>query len=156
MRLFILFCIMITSGCASLDNDLQNAIAFGEIKELNEYSSNIDKQLLVRLYSSPVYKEECFVETHGVCKYRYFLSVSTFDEYPETNVYKLKTEGEIISVNWRHTDDIDSAELDLTFNEFSEMAIKNNTSLNNHKQKVRIKANILEFSESIKLVEDST
>jgi hypothetical protein len=154
MKSLILFCIVLASGCASLDNDLENALAFGERKELNEYSPHIDKQLLVRLYSAPIYKDHCFIETHGTCKYSYFLSVSTFDEYPETNIYKLNTEGEIKAVNWKQTDDIDSAELELVFNKFSMRALENNASLVNHEQKVQIKVNISEIVELIDLVKN--
>ena len=152
MRFFILFCIMITSGCASLDNDLQNALAFGDIKELNEYSSEIDKQLLIRLYSSPIHKKSCFIETNGTCKYSYFISVSTFDEYPETNIYKLQTEGEITDISWIHTSDIDSAELNLIFNQFSVAALKNNNALINHQKNVHIKASSSEISETVTLI----
>ena len=157
MRFFILFCIMITSGCVSLDNDLQNALAFGDIRELNKYSPEVDKQLLIRLYSSPIHsshthKENCFIETHGVCKYSYFISVSTFDEYPETNIYKLQTEGEITDISWVHSSDIDSAELNLIFNQFSVAALKSNNSLINHQQNVHIKASAFEISETVTLI----
>lgn len=149
MRFFILFFMIITSGCASLDNDLQNALAFGEITELNEYNPEIDKQLLVRLYSSPVNKENCFIETHGTCKYKYFISVSTLDEYPETNIYKLQTEGEISDINWVDNSDIDLAELNLAFNQFSVMALKNNNTLINHRKIVNIKVSSSEISETV-------
>lgn len=152
MRFFILFCIMITSGCASLDGNLQNALAFGDIKELNDYSSEIDKQLLIRLYSSPVEKEDCFIETHGTCKYRYFITVSTFDEYPETNIYQLQTEGEITDISWVDTSDIDSAELNLVFNQFSVAALKNNNALINHQKNIHIKASSSEISETVTLI----
>jgi hypothetical protein len=152
MRFFILLVIIITSGCASLDNDLQNALAFGDIKELNEYSVEIDKQLLIRLYSSPIHKENCFLETHGTCKYKYFISVSTFDEYPETNIYKLQNEGEITDINWIDTSDIDSAELNLVFNQFSVAALKNNNTLINHQKIVHIKANSSDISETVTLI----
>ncbi|MFT7374278.1 MAG: hypothetical protein ACI9T9_002984 [Oleiphilaceae bacterium] len=152
MRFFILLFIMITSGCASLDNDLQKALVFGNIKELNEYNSEVDKQLLIRLYSSPVYKENCFFETHGICKYKYFISVSTFDEYPETNIDKLQNEGEITEINWINTSDIDSAELKLIFNHFSVAALKNNSTLINHQKIVNIKVNPSEISETATLI----
>ena len=152
MRFFILLVIIITSGCASLDNDLKNALAFGDIKELNEYSVEIDKQLLIRLYSSPIHKENCFLETHGTCKYKYFISVSTFDEYPETNIYKLQNEGEITDINWIDTSDIDSAELNLVFNQFSVAALKNNNTLINHQKIVHIKANSSDISETVTLI----
>lgn len=152
MRFFILFCIMITSGCASLDDNLQNALAFGDIKELNDYSSEIDKQLLIRLYSSPVEKENCFIETHGTCKYRYFITVSTFDEYPETNIYQLQTEGEITDISWVDTSDIDSAELNLVFNQFSVAALKNNNALINHQKNIHIKVSSSKISETVTLI----
>ena len=153
MKLLIVLFIILSSGCASLDRDLQNALAFGNIKELNEYSPEVDKQLLIRLYSSPIYtsqthKENCFIETHGTCKYSYFITVSTFDEYPETNIYQLQTEGEITDISWVDTSDIDSAELNLVFNQFSAAALKNNKSLINHQQKVHIKASTSVMLES--------
>ncbi len=157
MKLFIVLFIILSSGCASLDSDLQNALAFGDIKELNEYSPEVDKQLSIRLYSAPVHtpqahKESCFIGTHGTCKYRYFISVSTFDEYPETNIYKLQAEGEITEISWVETSDIDSAELNLTFNQFSVAALKNNKSLINHQKNVHIKANSSEISETVTLI----
>ena len=151
MRFFILLVIIITSGCASLDNDLQNALAFGDIKVLNEYSAEIDKHLLIRLYSAPIHKESCFVETQGACKFKYFISVSTFDEYPETNIYRLQNEGEITEVNWINTSDVDSAELNLIFNQFSSGALKNNNALINQQKIVNIKANPSEILETVTL-----
>jgi hypothetical protein len=157
MKFFIILLTILSSGCASLDNDLRNALAFGDIKELNEYSPEVDKQLLIRLYSSPIdtsqaLKEKCFIETHGTCKYSYFMSVSTFDEYPETNIYKLQTEGEITEISWVDTSDIDSAELNLVFNQFSVAALKNNNALINHQKNVHIKANSSEISETVTLI----
>lgn len=157
MKFFIVLLIILSSGCASLDNDLQNALAFGDIKELNKYSSEVDKQLLIRLYSAPAHtsqshKENCFIEAHGTCKYRYFMSVSTFDESPETNIYQLQTEGEITDISWVDTSDIDSAELNLIFNQFSAAALKNNNTLINHKKNVHIKVSSSEISETVTLI----
>ena len=70
-------------------NELSTAMAYGTIKDLNDIDHKIEKDLLVRLYQVPILGEECFVETHGICRNNYYISVSTYDEYPETNVFKL-------------------------------------------------------------------
>ncbi len=100
MKVFLLVSILLLSACKTISNELQSAVAFGVIEELNKLDPDVEKQLLLRLYRAPVYVEGCFKETHGICQYSYFLSVSTFDEYPETNIYKLKTKGEITKIMW--------------------------------------------------------
>ena len=92
----------LSASCMALDSDLKNAISFGEIKYLDKYSPEVEKQLYLRLFQSPVYIKNCFEETHGICFYKYYLSVSTYDEYPETNIYELKSQGEIKNIKYTH------------------------------------------------------
>lgn len=151
MKIFPVIGFILLAACSALDINLQNALAFGNTRELNELSPEVEKQLLIKIYESPVYKEGCFRGTHGICQYRYYLSVSTFDEYPETNIYELKTKGEIIKVTWKNEEKIDTATLSLVFNKFTSAAIKNNNSLKNQQSIVHIEvdpSNIFESSEA--------
>jgi len=148
MRIFLLVIIFLLSACKTIDNELQNALAFGVIEKLNKLDPNIEKQLLLRLYRAPVYVEGCFNETHGICQYNYFLSVSTFDEYPETNIFNLKTKGEITKVVWLNESKVDSAKLNITFTHYTIHAIENNKALSTQKEIVQIKVNKEYISES--------
>jgi len=80
MKFFLGLSLLFLLSCAHTNKSLEAAISYGEIKELNNYSKDIDKQLFIRLLRSPVGENSCFEETGGVCQYQYFLSVSTFDE----------------------------------------------------------------------------
>ena len=148
MKLLLILGFMLLSACSSLNSELQNALAFGEIKELNQLDPKADKQLLLRLYRSPLHQEGCFKETHGICQYTYFISVSTFDEYPETKIYKLKTRGEIIKISWQETTRLDTARLKLTFNHYTREALKNNKSLENIEKTIYLEMNLANFKES--------
>jgi len=129
MKLFILLISCLLVACSSVNKPLQDAIAYGEIVELNTYSKEVDKQLLVRLFKSPVHKENCFKETYGICRYQYFLSVSTFDEFPETNIFPLDTQGVIKEIKWLDSDEIDTANFEFKILNYTDLAIKNNTDL---------------------------
>lgn len=142
MKLFVLVACIALTACTGVSQKLQNAIAFGTIEELNTLNPEIEKNLLLRLYRSPSKSINCFKETHGVCQYEYFLSVSSFDESPDTNIYKLKTKGEIIKIDWQNDTRNDSAKLHLIFNQYTSIALKNNKSLDAGKNTLRIEVNI--------------
>lgn len=148
MRISIVLSIILLTACSSLSSELQKAIAFGSITELNQLSPEVDKQLLLRIYESPSYQKGCFNETHGVCQYIYFLSVSTFDEYPETKIYELKTKGEIIKIDWQNEAKTDSAKILMVFNKFTREALKNNKSLGGEEEIVCIEVNAISIRES--------
>ncbi len=141
MKVFLLVSILLLSACETISNELQSAVAFGVIEELNKLDPDVEKQLLLRLYRAPVYVEGCFKETHGICQYSYFLSVSTFDEYPEINMYKLKTKGEITKIMWLNESEVDSAKLNIIFTNYTGYAIKNNSALSAKKEAVQIQVN---------------
>ncbi|MCP4487239.1 MAG: hypothetical protein GY820_07965 [Gammaproteobacteria bacterium] len=65
MKVFLLVSILLLSACKTISNELQSAVAFGVIEELNKLDPDIEKQLLLRLYRAPVYVEACFKETCG-------------------------------------------------------------------------------------------
>lgn len=148
MRVFFVVGFLLLSACSTLNGELEKALAFGSIKELNELDPEIDKQLLLRLYESPLYGDDCLKETHSVCRYVYFLSVSTFDEYPDTNIYKLKTEGHIVSVSWMSDSEVDTAKLNLVFDEYPEEALKNDNSLRHEERTVNVVVNTNNILES--------
>ncbi len=129
LSVMLTFMLVSCTTSTSVNKEFESAISYGEIIELNQYSSEVEKQLFVRLYQSPIYKEGCFQETHGICKYRYFLSVSTFDEYPETNIFNLNEVGEITAIEWQDSGDIDTATIDLTMEKYTKMATQNNPNL---------------------------
>ena len=147
MKSIMFFVCILLSACAGLSQEWQNAIAFGSIEELNKLSPGVEKHLLLRLYRSPYNTKNCFVETHGVCQYEYFLSVSSYDEIPETNIYKLKHKGEITKIEWKRETKNDSAKLSLTFNRFTKEALNNNNSLKSGKNIVQIDVNLEQLVE---------
>jgi hypothetical protein len=149
VKLLLITLAVFFSSCSALDSDLQNAISYGEIRDLNKYTPEVDKQLLIRLFNSPVYVENCFKETHGVCQYKYFLSVSTFDEYPETNIYFLKTLGEIGKIEWVPTSDVDTAKLELVINRYTRAALSNNNELVNTISIVNLVVTPIEINEIV-------
>ena len=144
-KLFFLLVLLMTSCSHSGTknnfgiNELIHAMAYGDIKELNGIDKNIEKDLLVRLYQVPVFGEDCFVETEGVCRNNYYISVSTFDEYPETNVFKLSMIGEVIETRWLQESEHDYAEIEFTFNKYTKEAIENNKTLVNIQSKILLK-----------------
>ncbi len=129
MKVVLVLALALMISCSAMDGELQSAISYGEIVELNQYSKDVDKQLMVRLFKSPLYKEGCFKETHGVCQYQYFLSVSTFDENPETNIYRLSEIGEIVEIKWLASEGVDTAVIELELEKYTKMALSNNPEL---------------------------
>jgi hypothetical protein len=118
---------------------MKQAMAIGSMKELNQLDMEKDKDLLVRLYQVPVLGETCFIETHGICRYKYLISVSTFDEYPEINVFELSARGEVTNISWLPENTLDYVEMELAFNTYTQDALKNNTALENKIYKVLLK-----------------
>ena len=149
MKFLLLLSVFVLSSCSTIDTELTKAISFGEITDLNGYSKNIEKSLFVRLYRSPVYKENCFKETHGVCKYQYFLSISTFDEYPDIAIYKLSEQGEIKEIHWSSSSEIDTAIIEFTMNSFTDMALKNNSTLKPESKKLLVRVNPSNIEQSL-------
>jgi len=144
----LLFLCASCSNAKGIDLELQKAISFGPIQDLNEYSDEIDKQLFIRLFRAPIYVQDCFLETNGICQYKYFLSVSSFDEQPETNIYSLKVVGEITNISWSATDEIDTAVINLTVNKYTSAALKNNKDLKNELKNINLVITPKEIIES--------
>ena len=65
------------------------------------------------------------------------MTVSTFDEYPETNVFKLKYKGEIVDSYWMEDNKTDYVKLMLVMEKYTGDALKNNNSL------INVQSNIL-------------
>lgn len=142
MRLALLTIIAVLAGCDGNNGDmavgLKTAMAYGKMSDLNK-NANGSADLLVRLYQVPVMDGSCFVETHGVCRYRYYVAVSTFDEQPEMNVFKLSHEGEVTGVVWQTEDKPDYVEVELALSQYTQAALKNNPALKNTTSKLLLK-----------------
>lgn len=116
----------------------KRALAYGTQTDLNKLDVEIEKNLQLRLYRIPLLTNTCFVETHGVCQYEYLLSVSSFDEVPEINVFKLPLVGEITGTRWLKPSGIDEAQIDLTLSQYSDAALKNNAALKNEVSRYKL------------------
>jgi len=142
--LFFLTMIMIAS-CSHIPaknnlniNELKVAMSYGTMRQLNDIDPDIEKDLLVRLYQVPIMDGNCFIETHGICQNKYYLSVSTFDEFPETNIFRLNMVGEVSGVHWLQEDITDHVKIEFTFNKYTKEALKNNRSLVNFQSKILV------------------
>lgn len=143
MKLVLFFIITLSLGACTVkpvqvSPDLKYVMALGIITELNNINPKQDKDLLVRLYQVPLMDQNCFIETHGICQYKYYISVSTFDEYPEINVFELSSFGEITNVSWVFENKLDYVELVFTLNKYTKEALNNNPSLEKDTLKILI------------------
>lgn len=116
-------------GSVINEKTFKQAMAYGVVTDLNRIETEVDKQLWLKLYRVPLLDGYCFKETHGVCKYQYLLSVSTFDENPEFNVFELPEVGEVIKTEWLKSENIDSASFAFTVRAFTKEALNNNDEL---------------------------
>lgn len=142
---FLLSLLLLTTGCSTVAHNnssstlkspsgytLKRSMAYGLIHDLGEYSPDIDKNLLVRIFEIPPQNDdECFIETSGVCRYEHILSISTFDEYPVFDVVDLDIKGKIKNVRWNKTDEIDSAWISFEISSYTDEAMTNNPRLEN-------------------------
>lgn len=134
-------------GARELSADLKASMAYGTMLDVNNSHPNKDADLLVRLYQAPVTDGSCFVETHGVCRYRYYVTVSTFDEQPEVNVFRLAHEGEVTGVTWQAEDRMDYVEIELSLSQYTRTALMNNKALKSTTSKVLLKLSPKEMQE---------
>lgn len=140
------FLLFVNGFCLANEIDkqtLQNNLAYGTMIELNQYSPGQEKGLLLRLFGTHDQNEECGLETSGVCKNKYLITSSTFDEMPETQAYSLRVKGEFVKATWinQNSDSAgpDQAELILTFREYSQSATRTNNKLVRQFFRVKLK-----------------
>ncbi len=139
MKIVFFAFFLILVGCSSLDTGFREAVAYGQIRDLNAASPDIDKPLFVRLIEVPVIESSCFPETRGTCRFRYYLTVSTFDEQPETNVFRLEQRGQVLDAEWRESGLVDAAVIDLQITKYSKAAVDTNPELEQERSTVRIR-----------------
>ena len=118
--------------------------------DLNAQSTDTEHELLVRLYEVPIFENDCFVETHGICQYEYFITLSTYDEYPDSNVYKLPVKGELQGFNWLADDVPDREQIEFRFAKYSKAALANNSQLVNQQSAVTVKLGARVFEVVVK------
>ncbi|NOQ79569.1 MAG: hypothetical protein GQ546_09235 [Gammaproteobacteria bacterium] len=154
MKIIILVAVLLLSACSIQPTDssleLKQILAYGDVIELNSLNKNIDKDLYLRLYRIPYHGEDCFIETHGICKYSYYISVSSFDEYPDINLYKLRSKGEITNINWKKEYKFDYAEIEVDIQNYTIESLKNNSSLSKEKHELLLKISPVIFIEKSK------
>ena len=128
--------LLLLAGCTHLSlpaaiapDDLKAALAYGQRIDLDTLDPAVDKNLSLRLYAVPQPGGDCFVETHGVCANTYYLSVSTFDEYPVANVFRLTHGGEVRDIRWREDATVDQATVEVTMDRYTAAARRNNPAL---------------------------
>jgi hypothetical protein len=144
MKVFSIIFVLLLSACstANNNNEVKEAMAYGKLIELNKFDEHIEKELLIRLYEVPNNSINCFVEIHGICKYEYFLSISTFDEYPEVDVFKLSVSGKISNTEWVVVEQPDYAEIVVTYSEYTDEAYENNKELDKKVLKKELKISL--------------
>lgn len=110
-----------------------NNLAYGQLIELNQYSSGQQKGLMLRLFATPARDETCGLETGATCKNNHLITVATFDELPEVQVHTLQAKGEFVKADWvvpkTPETTVDQAELVLTFREYHRFATRANPKL---------------------------
>lgn len=115
------------------ENPLLNNLAYGQLIELNQYSSGQQKGLMLRLFATPARDETCGLETGATCKNNHLITVATFDELPEVQVHTLQAKGEFVKADWvvpkTPETTVDQAELVLTFREYHRFATRANPKL---------------------------
>jgi len=146
MKVLSIIFVLLLSACTTTttnnNKQVKEAMAYGTLTELNKFDEHIEKELLIRLYEVPNNSINCFVETHGICKYEYFLSVSTFDEYPEVDVFKLSISGKILNTAWIVVEQPDYAEIVVTYSEYTNEAYENNKALDKKLLKTELKISL--------------
>lgn len=115
------------------EKTLLNNLAYGQLIELNQYSSGQQKGLMLRLFATPARDETCGLETGATCKNNHLITVATFDELPEVQVHTLQAKGEFVKADWvvpkTPETTVDQAELVLTFREYHRFATRANPKL---------------------------
>ncbi|WP_421832531.1 hypothetical protein [Limnobacter sp.] len=115
------------------EQTLLNNLAYGQLIELNQYSSGQQKSLMLRLFATPARDETCGLETGAPCKNKHLITVATFDELPEVQVHTLQAKGEFVKADWvvskTPESTVDQAELVLTFRDYHRFATRANPKL---------------------------
>ncbi len=153
--LFVFLSIFLTA-CASSpvnktnDINFSKILALGKVIEANEIRAEHEIDLIVRLYEVPIFENDCFVETHGVCQNQYYVAVSTYDENPETNIFKVSQRGVLSSLEWVKDEKVDYVKLVLKMDKYSKEAINNNPGLFNVSSELFIELTPWSIDESTK------
>lgn len=132
------------SSCAKMPTgntdhiNLSKVLALGKLIEANAKTATHEVDLIVRLYEMPIFENDCFIETHGICQNQYYVAVSTYDEYPETNVFKLNHRGVLVDFHWVEDSQTDYVKLMLVMNKYTTEALENNKNLVNVQSNISV------------------
>ena len=146
--------LLLIASCANAQvhklntQEMVKILALSNVIELNKLDSSFEKSLVLRVFEVPVLEDnDCFPESHGVCTYDYYLSVSQIDEYPEYNVFKIGTFGQIVDFHWKETSELDTAEIEIVTTQYSLAAQKYNDKLSKSKSRKLLQINVKEIKE---------
>jgi hypothetical protein len=129
--------------------ELKKVLALSNFIDLNLIKTNVEKDLILRVFEMPVTEQnDCFPESHGVCNYDYYLSVSQYDEYPDFNVFKIGRFGQIISYKWIREDKPDYVEIEILTYKYSSAALKYNKKLKNEEKRILLKIDVSGVTQS--------
>lgn len=148
MRCFTLLALLAICSCATnaeerveIINDplLVSIMALSEVTDLNTLQNNIEKNLWVRVYRLPGSQENnCFPESHGICRYKYYISTSQLDDSPDINAYFIGELGEVDEYTWLSTAEVDTAIINIAVNKYTAEALSYNKSLQNIRTNYRL------------------
>ncbi|RMH10451.1 MAG: hypothetical protein D6698_17625 [Gammaproteobacteria bacterium] len=84
---------------------LTSLLAYGTSKDIPPEEATGVAPLILRLHALPdLHHRDCIPETDSPCGNIYYLSVATYDEFPEAAVFRLPLSGEVLSVELLPTD----------------------------------------------------
>lgn len=160
MKRIVLFYMLLIYSCISHSDQrvvsidqplLVEILALSEVTDLNQLQTNIEKNLWVKIYRLPgSQNNDCFPESHGVCKYRYYLASSQLDDSPVLKAYFIGELGEITHYEWLPADRIDTAIINITANKYTREALAYNRALKNTQSHYKL----IVTSNAVKLVKE--
>lgn len=121
MRLVLPFIWLLIFSCVSNAEEMVKSIndpllvkilAQSKMTDLNQLQPAVEKPLWLKIYRlSDDGENNCFPESHGICRYRYYLATSQLDDSPVSKAYYLGELGEITRYQWQATDEVDKASI---------------------------------------------
>jgi len=129
--------------------DLPQVLALGKLIDITPRNTDHEIDLMVKVYEVPILENTCFVETHGVCQHAYFIAVSTYDEFPDTNVFQLSNIGVLRNYTWLPDEKTDFVEIEFAMDSYTATALANNKGLKNQPYRVQLQITPKEIKETL-------
>ena len=138
----LLLCLLFSTPAFSQGLDLEVSKASRDVLVKAAALGNMqfmeNSQMNVRLYGFTV-SGTCIPESHQVCGHHYVMLTSSFDEAPVIRAYDLGKVGEITKVEFQGSQAASPLMLEVTVQNYAEVALKSNPRLAKHTRKFRLK-----------------